>query len=465
LLYGLIGSYLTHAAAVQQHIGHAPGFIGGTPAESFFWLDAAFLILIAVGYSLGVLAMDERSERRRDMLLATTVVNAWAFALLFLPVLRSAYPGTTWIALLLMGGVSLLFSAVASRRGLIAVSSAHLFLGLMFATIAIPLKLTHRATSLFWFAEVAILSALGVRFQRWVYRLFALLLGFAALVWVLPVELLHKERFMLQGWSLSWPWIVAGSAVLAYSIAAFVSRRLPVERYRWTWESQSFHLFALAAGVTLWTTTLTTNPAYRISLLWAIEAAGVTLLGWGLRDRGIRLLGFLWFLAPIAMVLASFVTHDWIWSRATALTVVVALYTMAILYRRTPPAPSFRPEAHLAGFHAVTASLLLAGVLWHDLAPRWLTLGWALEGLALVVIGFRLPDKYYRVSGLAIFSLLLLKILFVDLAAAETIWRILSFVAAGTILLLASYGYAKFNAREARAADRPETPPPDPGTS
>jgi uncharacterized membrane protein len=76
-----------------------------------------------------------------------------------------------------------------------------------------------------------------------------------------------------------------------------------------------------------------------------------------------------------------------------------------------------------------------------------------------------LPDKYYRVSGLAIFSLLLLKILFVDLAAAETIWRILSFVAAGTILLLASYGYAKFNAREARAADRPETPPPDPGTS
>jgi uncharacterized membrane protein len=159
------------------------------------------------------------------------------------------------------------------------------------------------------------------------------------------------------------------------------------------------------------------------------------------------------------MVLASFLARTWIWSRATALTVVVALYAMATLYRRKPPAPSFGPEAHLAGFHAVTASLLLAGVLWHELASRWLTLGWALEGLALVVIGFRLSDKYYRVSGLVIFSLLLLKILFVDLAAAETIWRILSFVAAGTILLLASYGYAKFNAREARAADPPTTPP------
>jgi uncharacterized membrane protein len=460
LLYGLIGSYLTHVVAVQQHIVRAaPGILGGTPAQSFFWLDAAFMTLIAVGYSLGVLAMDEREERRRDVLLATTVVNGWAYALLLLPVLRSAYPGTTWIALLLMGGVSLLFSGVASRRGLAAVSSAHLFLGLTFATIAIPLKLTHRATSLFWFAEVAVLSALGVRFQRWVYRLFALLLGLAALLWVLPVELFHRDRYILQGWSLSWPWIVAGSAVLAYSIAAFASRRLPVERYRWPWESQSFHLFAVAAGITLWTVTVTTNPAHRISLLWAIEATGVTLLGWGIRDRGIRLLGFLWFLAPIAVVLASFVAHGWIWSRVTALTVVVALYAMATLYRRRPPEPSFGPEAHLSGFHAVTASLLLAGVLWHELASRWLTLGWALEGLVLVVIGFRLPDKYYRVSGLAIFSLLLLKILFVDLAAAETIWRILSFVAAGTILLLASYGYAKFNARETRAADPPTTPP------
>jgi len=96
----------------------------------------------------------------------------------------------------------------------------------------------------------------------------------------------------------------------------------------------------------------------------------------------------------------------------------------------------------------VTASLLLAGVLWHDMPQRWLSLGWAVEGLALVVIGFRLPDKYYRVAGLVMFALLLLKILFVDLAAAETIWRILSFVGAGAILLLASYGYAKFNAKE-----------------
>ena len=52
--------------------------------------------------------------------------------------------------------------------------------------------------------------------------------------------------------------------------------------------------------------------------------------------------------------------------------------------------------------------------------------------------------------GLAVFSMLLLKILFADLAAAGTIYRILSFVVAGAILLLASFGYAKFTGKETK---------------
>jgi len=51
-------------------------------------------------------------------------------------------------------------------------------------------------------------------------------------------------------------------------------------------------------------------------------------------------------------------------------------------------------------------------------------------------------------AGLGVFCMLLLKVLFVDLAAAQTIYRILSFAIAGAILLLASFGYAKFTAKE-----------------
>jgi len=456
LLYGVIASYLTHLFAVEPHIAHAASaFPSLTPEQSFFWLNGAFLTLYFLGYSLGALALDEKEESRQSALLTATVLNGPVFALTLLPLLPAAYPGRTYLALLLLGLISLALSLVAGRRGLRAVSSAHLLLGLTFATIAIPLQLTHRWTSVLWYAEVAILSTLGVRFDRWAYRLFALLLGFTSLIWVFPYELAARTRFEASGWSISWPWTIGLAAILCYGIAAFVSRRLPADRHRWDLERNSFHLYAGFASVVLWVLTVAETSLPRVPLYWSLEAVGVTLLGWAIRDRGIRLIGALWFLAPAVLVLASFMIPG-IWNRSAAITVLASLYATGLLYRATPPAPQFHVERHLTVVYVVGASLFLAGVLWHDLAPRWLSPAWALEGLALVVIGFRLPDKYYRVSGLVLFTILLLKILFVDLAAAQTIYRILSFVAAGVILLLASYGYARFNARESRPANPPE---------
>lgn len=550
LLYGLIGSYVTHLVAVQPHIARA----GGTE-PSVFWLSAAFLALYAIGYSIGVLAMDEKEESRRGALLAATLINGWLVPLLLLPLLHSAYPGNGWIALLILGAVSLALSAIAGGRGLGAVSTTHLFLGLMFATVAIPLKLTHRSTEFFWMAEVALLSTIGVRFARWPYRLFALLLGVTALFWILPFEAWNTSRYEAFGWSVSWRWTIGAVAILCYAIAAAASRRLTPDRFREPAERHSFHVYAAAACIVLWVLTWTTASVATKPLYWALEGVLVTLLGWGIRDRGIRLIGALWMVWPAlhlvgllcgiglwnpasgltvvaslyalgllyrrdapapafgferylagvyaitaSLLLAGVIWHEvarpwlslawaleslalvaigWVlrdkhyrlssllvlmvlvpkilyldlpglgpWNKTGALLVIAILYAISLLYRRPVPEPSFGLERHLTSIYAVTASLVLAGVLWHDMQRRWLSLGWAVEGLALVVIGFRLPDKYYRVSGLVMFALLLLKILFVDLAAAETIWRILSFVGAGAILLLASYGYAKFNARE-----------------
>src|SRR5205085_11271894 len=192
----------------------------------------------------------------------------------------------------------------------------------------------------------------------------------------------------------------------------------------------------------------------RVPLYLSLEAVGVTILGWAIRDRGIRLFGAVWFLAPAALALAELVgAFGRSWSRESAVTAIASLYAMSLLYRATPPAPPFRFERRLTGLYAMTASFLLAALVWHELARGWLSLGWALEGLVLVVVGFGLPDKHYRMSGLMLFTLLLLKILFVDLAAAQTIYRILSFVVAGVILLLASYGYARFTGKESRPAD------------
>jgi len=451
LLTGMAGSYFTHMVSVERHIALSPATdLGlGTPAQSLFWLHASFLALYWIGYTVGVLALDEREEPRRNALLTTTVVNGLALTMLLLPRMGGAFPGQTYIALLAIGACYLALSPVARRRGLEAVSHAHLLLGLTLMTIAIPQKLGHHATSFLWLLEIGSLAWLGVRFNLWPYRTFALALGYGALVWFLTFEATAPGSVAIFGQSIPWPWVTGCAAILSYAVAAAASRSLERERYRWYSENQSFHLYCAAACVVLWTLTARTKDFRLVPLYWTLEAVAITLLGWGIKDRVVRMFGALWFLPAIFVTLVSIATR-WLFDIKAGLVLVAALYAMSLLHRAVPPAPAFGIERRLSGFYAVTASLLLAGVLWRAVTRSWLSLAWALEGLALIVAGFRLPDQSYRVCGLAVFSILLLKILFADLAAAGTLYRILSFVIAGAILLLASLGYAKFTGKESK---------------
>jgi len=459
LVYGMAGSYVTHLVAVEGHVTVAGSTMpAGGPAAALFFLHASFLTLYWLGYSIGVLAFDERETPRRDALVTTTVLNGLAYALLLLPRVAATYPGSSYLALAAMGAVGLILSAVSALRGLPSVSTAHVLLGLTFLSVAVPQKLTRRGTGFFWLAEVASLAWLGVLLDRWAFRIFALALATITFLWLLGSEAWDLERITVLGRGVPWRWMIGGFAMGCYAVAAVASRRLGRDRYRWSLEGQSFHLYCALACFVLWILTAITGSLAIVPRNWALEAGAVTVIGWVLKDRGIRAFGTVWFAAPFVLVLGFLVGSSNLFDLRNAIVLTASLYAMGILYRREPPAPRLAVERHLSGGYVVAASVLLTAVLWHDIERHWLSLAWALEGLALVAIGFRLPDKPYRMSGLGVFCVLLLKVLFVDLAAAQTIYRILSFAIAGAILLLASFGYAKFTAKEPRGAD-PTAPP------
>lgn len=69
----------------------------------------------------------------------------------------------------------------------------------------------------------------------------------------------------------------------------------------------------------------------------------------------------------------------------------------------------------------------------------------ALEAIVLLVIGLSMKDSFLRRSGLVVLAVLTGKLLFFDLANHNTFERILSFIAAGIIFLLASYLYSRFS--------------------
>ena len=72
---------------------------------------------------------------------------------------------------------------------------------------------------------------------------------------------------------------------------------------------------------------------------------------------------------------------------------------------------------------------------------------WAVYAALVVVFGFWLRQKPYRVVGLAAFVPILLKVFFLDLAQLEQLPRVLATFVLGIMLLAVSFVYQRFAAR------------------
>lgn len=187
----------------------------------------------------------------------------------------------------------------------------------------------------------------------------------------------------------------------------------------------------------------------------ALEMALIGLAGFLLRDRVVRLAGLSALLPVAAFVLLQ--RDGWSW--AVVPPVVACASALYAAYRLLPLRSEDGEKGALSsqlafcdeqesGFASsvlgVGASLLLTCIFWQLLSWRTLAGAWALEGLVLVALGFVIRDKLLRLTGLGVFALMLAKLLFFDLSGAATVERIVSFIAAGVVLLVASFAYSRF---------------------
>ena len=69
---------------------------------------------------------------------------------------------------------------------------------------------------------------------------------------------------------------------------------------------------------------------------------------------------------------------------------------------------------------------------------------WAIYGGAMLTIGIMRRSKLLRIMALLLLSLTILKVFFLDLAALEKLYRIISFIVLGVILLAVSFLYQRF---------------------
>jgi uncharacterized membrane protein len=77
---------------------------------------------------------------------------------------------------------------------------------------------------------------------------------------------------------------------------------------------------------------------------------------------------------------------------------------------------------------------------------------WSLAGLGALVYGLLHDDRRFRLGGLALLALAVFKVFFYDLAELESIYRVLSFIALGLLLLAGAFAYQRVRPGAGRSA-------------
>lgn len=90
-----------------------------------------------------------------------------------------------------------------------------------------------------------------------------------------------------------------------------------------------------------------------------------------------------------------------------------------------------------------TVVALTAWVTRHNALPS-LTIAWSLLALAFFGAGLALRDRQYRLGGLALLGLSVGRVFFVEVWAFEPVFRIISFIVLGLVLLVIGYAYNRF---------------------
>ncbi len=170
-----------------------------------------------------------------------------------------------------------------------------------------------------------------------------------------------------------------------------------------------------------------------IALYGAAAFLAMLIYGVYRNDRDIRLQSYL----VAALTLLPTLFLDLSPARPLiSLSVVGIFYASRFIVRRDQP----EVRASLG----IAASAVLAAVLFNWISGGMLTVAWGIEGLALLIAGFPLRDRIFRIQGLTLLLICTLKLFLYDLRNLETPYRILSFIVLGLMLLSVSWIYSRF---------------------
>ncbi|HEX7176440.1 MAG TPA: DUF2339 domain-containing protein [Pyrinomonadaceae bacterium] len=465
---------------------------------SVFFLTLFFLLFSALAPVQNVLG--RQGARWYDVLLV--VLNATFYYTLAYSLLDGAgyTPGPLGFFTLAVAALyALLYVLTRSRRPadrLLAYS--YVGAAVTFLTLALAVWLEQQWMTVGWAVEGLALVWVGLRGRERALRRVAMFVFVVALVrWFAADMSDFGYSAMGAGFVPLWNARAFSAAVLVAALvaAAWAYRRAALDDEEERAGVSAFLTFS-ANAVALMLLTLDANDYFEarlarlagesgdqwgrventrqltLSALWTLYGAAALSIGIGRARRGLRYAGLaLLAVAALKVLLLDLRFYDAAWHAplfnqtfaafallVAALCYALRLYSRAEKFEETDRVvPALVVAANLLAVVALSAEASgyfaagsgpdepTAGAARDLRLARELSLSivWALYGGALLAYGHLRRRRLPRLLALALLGLTTLKVFFWDLSSLDRIYRIISFVVLGLILLAVSYLYQK----------------------
>ena len=404
-----------------------------------FW---ALYVVAAIGYELRV--PTEKLRPSSGMLLVANGLLLSGAGWAMLDDTGHSTAGTAWVI-----GVSLAHIALgsASLRGRMSREIALLLLAVAIGLSAVALALAFDGPALVaaWAVEAVLLTWLAARSggDRRTYLAAAVFLGLATVV---------AGSIALDDIDYGEEHRTATVAAALIMLASFAMSRL----YAGPWPEVRRALEILGAAAAAYLPVPALDGVWLVAA-WAAEAALVTAYGRRARDEGAVGAAAAFLALAAGHVLVFEASPDGLRSGVEhlgAASLGIALVAAgAVLAARYAPAQEDVRKALEVGAAVALVYLPSIAIVDKTATDGAVGLGqtpqvllstfWGLTGLCALVLGLLRDERRLRLGGLVLLGITVVKVFLYDLSELESIYRVLSFIALGLLLLVGAFAYQR----------------------
>ncbi len=234
-------------------------------------------------------------------------------------------------------------------------------------------------------------------------------------------------------------WIMAIGSFALYLAAKFLNRN-----------TLRFAYLALAILFLTITIFIELDDKWVIVAL-AIESLILGIIGMNLNIKMLRMASYI--IAAIAFVGAASFT-EMLSNETLRDNLIAKIPFMAIAYfsaifleNKIKSLNAQKYESWMPAVYSFFGTFTSAILIAEELEKIWISIGWALTALTLTILGFVIKQRSLRLQGILLFALTILKVFAYDTSELDTLYRTISFMVLGVILLLVSFGYNKYKDR------------------